>query len=79
MAYIDMEINGTDLITPGPFFSALRAMDKLKPGQVLKITTNEATSVNLFERLCLQLGYKLMESVAWNNEYTLLIKKALRH
>lgn len=77
MAYIDLEIEGGDLVTPGPLFTALRAMDQLKPGQVLKITSNEATSVSLFARLCYQLGYKLMESIAWDDEFTLLIRKGV--
>lgn len=79
MAFIDMEIDGGDFITPGPLFSALRAMDKLKPGQVLRITSNEATSVSQFAHLCQQLGYKLLESISWGDEFTLLIRKGLSH
>lgn len=79
MACIDMEIDTVNLVTPSPIFSALRAMDKLQPGQVLKITTHEASSVTTFERLCRQLGYNLMEIVQWDDEYTLLVQKATRH
>lgn len=77
MAYIDMEIDTANLITLKPILSALRAMDKLKPGQVLKITTYGAKSVSNFEKLCQQLGHKLMEIVNWDDEYTLLVKKAI--
>jgi len=74
-----MEIDNVNLLAPQPLLSTLRAMDKLKPGQVLKITTHEAGAVNNLVRLCQQLGYKLMEIVDWEDEYTLLVKKAWRH
>ncbi len=79
MAYIDMDIDTTNPVTPNPIFAALRAMDKLLPGQVLKITTNNAGVVGQFERVCQQLGYQLLEMIDFEDEYTLLVKKATRH
>ena len=79
MAYIDMEIDTINPVTTNPIFAALRAMDKLKPGQVLKITTNKAGVVGQFEKVCQELGYQLMEIIDWEDEYTLLVKKSLRH
>ena len=79
MAYIDMDIDTTDMVATNPIVSALRAMEKLRPGQVLKITTNSAGVVGQFERVCQQLGYQLMEMIDFEDEYTLLVKKALRH
>lgn len=74
-----MEIDNVNLLAPLPLLSPLRAMDKLKPVQVLKITTHEAGAVNNLVRLYQQLGYKLMEVVDWEDEYTLLVKKTWRH
>jgi len=79
MAYIDMEIDTASPATPNPIFAALRAMDQLQPGQVLKITTNSAGVVGQFERVCQQLGYHLLEMIDWEDEFTLLVQKALRH
>jgi TusA-related sulfurtransferase len=79
MAYIDMDIDTTNPVTRNPIISALRAMDKLLPGQVLKITTNSAGVVGQFERVCQQLGYQLLEMIDFEDEYTLLVKKATRH
>lgn len=79
MTYIDMEIDTINQVTPNPIFSALRAMDKLRPGQVLKFTTNATGALKQFERLCRQLGCYLIEIVDFEDEHTLLVKKALRH
>ena len=79
MAYIDMEVDTDILVTPQPLLSTLRAMDKLQPGQVLKITTYTADSVNNLMKLCQQMGYSLLEAVDWGDEFTLLVKKLLRH
>jgi len=76
MAYIDMELNAQNMTSPQPMVHALRAMDNLQTGQVLKVTTNEPRSISNFEAMCYQLGHKLMEIVDWNGEYTLLVRKA---
>ena len=75
MAYIDMELNAQNMRSPQPMVQALRAMDQLATGQILKVTTNEPRSVHNFEAMCYQLGHKLMEIVAWNGEYTFLLQK----
>jgi len=76
MAYIDMEINTLNLKSPQPMVKALRAIDSMRSGQVLKVTTDEPLSISNFEAMCLQLGHKLMEIIDWDGEYTLLVKKA---
>lgn len=75
MAYIDMEINAQNLPAPQPMVKALRAIEGMASGQVLKVTTDEPRSISNFEAMCLQLGHKLMEIVDWDGEYTLLVKK----
>ena len=75
MAYIDMEINAQNLPAPQPMVKALRAIEGMASGQVLKVTTDEPLSISNFEAMCLQLGHKLMEIVDWDGEYTLLVKK----
>lgn len=75
MAYIDMELNVEHMPAPMPMVKALRAMDALLPGQVLKVTSSEQKSIMNFEGLCQQLGHKLIEVVDWNGEYTLLVEK----
>ena len=74
MAYFDKEIDALTL-APQPLLNALQALDKLKPGQVLKITTYSAKTLRTFELFCQQLGHKLLEIVDWNGEYTLMVKK----
>lgn len=76
MAYIDMEINTQDLKSPQPLVRALRAIDRMNSGQVLQVTTDGPLSISSFEDMCAQLGHKLMETIDWDGEYTLLIKKA---
>jgi len=75
MAYIDMELNVENMPAPMPLMQALRAIDAMLPGQVLKVTTSAADSIVNFEKLCRQLGHKLLEIIDWNGEYTLLVQK----
>ena len=75
MAYIDMDLNIEHLSVPKPLVQALRAIDTLLPGQVLKVTTCEARAIGNFERMCQTLGHKLLEIVSWDGEYTLLVEK----
>ena len=76
MAFIDMEINAQNMISPQPMVKALRAIEHMASGQILKVTTDEPRSITNFEAMCSQLGHKLMETIDWNGEYTLLVKKA---
>jgi len=79
MALFDKEIDALTL-APQPLLNALQALEKLKPGQILKITTYSAKTARTFELFCQQLGHKLMEIVDWNDEHTLMVKKAyLKH
>ena len=75
MAYIDMELNVEHMTAPKPLMKALRAIDALLPGQVLKVTTSEQKSIGNFESMCQQLGHKLIEIIDWDGEYTLLVQK----
>jgi TusA-related sulfurtransferase len=75
MAYIDMELNVENMPTPVPLMKALRAIDSMLPGQILKVTTSAAESINNFETMCRTLGHKLLEVIDWNGEYTLLVQK----
>lgn len=75
MPYIDMEVNAQNLKSPQPMMKALWAIEKMKSGQVLKVTTDEPRSISNFEAMCTQLGHKLMEIIDWDGEYTLLVKK----
>lgn len=75
MAYIDMELNAENMPAPMPLMKALRAIDSMLPGQVLKITTSAADSISNFENMCRLLGHKLIEIIDWNGEYTLLVQK----
>ena len=75
MAHIDMELDVENMPAPMPLIKALRALETLLPGQVLKITTSEQNSMLSFEGMCQQLGHNLLEIVDWNGEYTLLVEK----
>jgi tRNA 2-thiouridine synthesizing protein A len=75
MPCIDMEVNAQNLKSPQPMMKALWAIEKMKSGQVLKVTTDEPRSISNFEAMCTQLGHKLMEIIDWDGEYTLLVKK----
>ena len=75
MAYIDMELNAEHMPAPMPLMKALRAIDAMLPGQVLKVTTSAAESISNFEQMCRQLGHKLLEIIDWDGEYTLLVQK----
>ena len=75
MAYIDMDLNFEHLSAPKPLMQALGAIDALLPGQVLKVTTCEARAIRNFASMCRSLGHKLLEIVAWDGEYTLLVEK----
>ena len=76
MAFIDMEINAQNMTSPQPMVKALRAIEHMASGRILKVTTDEPRSISNFEAMCSQLGHKLMEIIDWDGEYTLLVKKA---
>ncbi len=76
MAYIDMELNAQNMTSPQPMVKTLRAMDQLRAGQVLKVTTTEPCSIPNFEAMCSQLGHKIMQIIDWDGEYTFLLQKA---
>ena len=75
MAYIDMDLNFEQLSAQKLLRQALRAIDALLPGQVLKVTGREASTIGSFANICRTLGHKLIETVAWDDEYTLLVEK----
>ena len=76
MACIDMELDAHNLNSAQPMLQTLRALEKLMPGQILKVTTTEPRSVSIFEQMCVQLGHKLMQIIDWDGEYTFLLQKA---
>ena len=75
MAYIDMELDVSNLNSPQPMLHTLRAMDKLMDGQILRVTTTEPASVKNFEQMCQQTGHTLMAIQEWDDEITFLLRK----
>jgi len=55
-----------------PAQPVLRALQDLKIGQILKLTTTDCHAIRTMESVCRQTGQKLMH---WEGEFTFLIRK----
>jgi tRNA 2-thiouridine synthesizing protein A len=62
----------------GCFMLTLRtkqALDKLRAGQVLRITTQDPGSVHEFEAFASQTGHELVSTTETNGDHVFLLRK----
>lgn len=75
MFTISKELDTRFLNPAQPLLRTLRALQELKIGQILKLTTTDRNAIRNMETLCRQTGQKLMQYMDWGSEITFLIRK----
>lgn len=71
-----VELDAKGLTCPMPILQAKKAMKAMGGGEIIKIESTDAGSVNDFESFCRNGGHELLESNEDGGVYTFLIKKA---
>ena len=72
---IDQELDASGLSCPLPLLKAKLALNKLEPGQTLKVIATDAGSVRDFRAFTDQSGDELLESTDKEGSYTYIIRK----
>lgn len=75
MFNISKEIDTRFMNPPQPMLRALRAMDNMQTGEVLKLTTTECNALWRLELLCQYTGMVMMQYMDWDGEFTFFIRK----
>lgn len=78
MFTISKEVDTRNLNPQQPLLRTLFAMNTLKAGQILKLTTREDGAVARMENFCRQTGLILMQYMDWDGEFTFFIRKSGR-
>lgn len=71
-----LDVRGT--ICPYPQLKTKVALDKMGPGETLKILLDDAESANNIKLIIDQLGDTILETTAEGEEITILIQKSKR-
>ncbi|OMH38769.1 sulfurtransferase TusA family protein [Motiliproteus sp. MSK22-1] len=72
---IDQELDASGLSCPLPLLKAKLALNKLEPGQVLRVVATDSGSVRDFQAFTDQSGDELLESTDKAGSYTYIIRK----
>lgn len=75
MFTISKEVDTCNMNPQQPLLRTLFAMNTLKAGQVLKLTTREHGAIARMEKFCRQTGLTLMQYMDWDGEFTFFIRK----
>jgi len=76
MTEANEELDARNLNCPLPILRAKKTLNKMEPGQVVKILATDPGSVKDFESFANQTGNELLESTQSGEEFHFLIKKA---
>jgi tRNA 2-thiouridine synthesizing protein A len=72
---IDQTLDVRELNCPLPLLKAKQALNKLAPGQVLKVIATDVGSVRDFKAFTDQSDHELLNSFIGESEYTYLIRR----
>ncbi len=72
---IDVELDATGLQCPMPLLKAKRALNGMRPGEVLSVTATDVGSVRDFRVFAEQSGHELLASRECDGVYTHLLRK----
>ncbi len=76
MSNVDQLLDASGLSCPLPLLKAKQALNRLEPGQLLKVLATDAGSVRDFKAFTDQSGDQLLESTESDGIYCYLIRKA---
>jgi len=71
----DVELDARGLMCPLPILKTKMAMDKLQPGQVLKVLSTDAGSVRDIEAFARQTKNPLLQSLVDGRDYIFFLRK----
>lgn len=72
---INVELDATGLDCPMPLLKLKQQLNKMSPGQIIRVKTTDAGSVRDFEAFVSQIGHDLMLQEEAEGVYTFIIKK----
>ncbi len=71
----DLTLDARDLFCPSPVLRAAEEMDKLAPGQLLRILANDPAAEEDIQRWAKRAGHTLLELGKEGRELTFLVRK----
>lgn len=71
----DQELDCKGLLCPLPVYKAARAMDPLRPGQVLRVECTDRGSLRDFEAFARQRGHVLLSAEERNGVQVFYLRK----
>jgi tRNA 2-thiouridine synthesizing protein A len=72
---IDQELDCLGLYCPEPVFRTRQELDKLAPGQVLKVIADDPAAEEDIKRLVKRLGHQLLQLREERDQFHFVIKK----
>jgi tRNA 2-thiouridine synthesizing protein A len=75
MAVYHKQLNACGLSCPQPVLRAMKMLEKMSSGDVLRVIATDPGSVVDFAALARQSGHELLESRAADGKYYYLLKK----
>jgi len=72
---VDLTLDARDLFCPSPVLKAAEEMDKLAPGQLLRILANDPAAEEDIQRWAKRAGHTLVELTKNGHELTFLTRK----
>lgn len=73
---IDVELDACGLACPMPLLKMKQALNKMQPGQILKVLATDGGSQRDFNLFAQQAGHVILARSNENQVYTYFIKKA---
>jgi len=72
----DLTLDARDLFCPSPVLKAAEEMDKLAPGQLLRILANDPAAEEDIQRWAKRAGHTLLDLSKNGRELTFLVRKS---
>ena len=72
-AVVELDLKGLDC--PMPLLKAKKALNEMRPGELLRVIATDPGSVRDFEVFSRQSGNELVETVAESGEFRYLLRK----
>lgn len=76
MSEVEMEVDARGLDCPMPLLKAKQALNRLQPGQQLRVLATDPGSVRDFRVFAEQSGHRLLQSAEVDGEYHYRLEKS---
>jgi len=71
----DLTLDARDLFCPSPVLKAAQEMDKLAPGQILRVLANDPAAEEDIKRWAKRAGHTLLEFTKEGHDLAFLVRK----